>query len=120
MFKLLFISRNKGVIVNVSSGIVNIPGSLFAVYASSKAFTDKFTEALRYEYRKTKIYFQNINPGLVDTQLSIQNVGKQSMSFDIDGIKYSRGAVSTIGYSNYTNGHWLHGLQVCGVSFFIH
>jgi short-subunit dehydrogenase len=85
------------VIVNVSSGIVNMPGSLFAVYASSKAFVDKFTEALRYEYRKTKIYFQNVNPGLVETQLYIQNVGKQPISFGIDGIKYSRGAVSTIG-----------------------
>lgn len=108
--------RNKGAIVNISSGIVNLPGSLFTVYASSKAFTDKFTETLRCEYRKSKIYFQNVSPGLVDTQLSAKNMGKSRMSFNIDGLKYSSSALSTLGYSYFTMGHWLHGLQV--INFF--
>ena len=102
--------------MNVSSGITFMPGSLFSVYASSKAFTDKFTESLRFEYRNTKIVFQNLNPGLVHTQMSIQNVGKTAMSFNIDALKYVSCAISTLGYSNYTCGHWLHGLQVFKIS----
>ncbi len=108
---VIFSKRNKGAVVNISSGMAFIPANLFAVYAASKSYTDKLTETLRYEYRKTKIVFQCVNPGLVDTQLSARNVGK-SMSSNVNALSYVSYAIRTLGYSDYTYGHWFHGLQV--------
>jgi short-subunit dehydrogenase len=98
--------------VNVSSQTSVIPANLVATYASTKSFINKFTESMNYEYRNTKLVFQCLNTGLVKTNASVKGVGKMAKASDLDACKYSAAAISTLGYSRHTGGHWTHGLHV--------
>ncbi len=110
--------RNKGAIVNVSSQTSLIPANLVCTYGSSKAFINKFTETLNFEYRNTNLIFQCLNTGLVKTNASVRGTGKIAYSTDLDAIKYASSAIKTLGYSKHTCGHWIHGIQVIKISLF--
>ena len=50
--------RNKGVIVNVSSGFGRYPGAFLAVYSATKSYADFFSRALAREYASKGIIIQ--------------------------------------------------------------
>lgn len=97
--------------MNVSSQTSLIPANLVCTYASTKAYINKFTETLCFEYRKTNLVFQCLNTGLVKTNASVRGTGPIAKASDLDAVKYSSAAIRTLGYSRHTGGHWTHGLQ---------
>lgn len=60
----------KGAIVNISSLLSLVPPAKFCLYQATKAFVDKFTEGLHYEYKKKGIDFQVQFPGFVATNMT--------------------------------------------------
>uniref|UniRef100_A0A4W6CFH6 Hydroxysteroid (17-beta) dehydrogenase 3 n=1 Tax=Lates calcarifer TaxID=8187 RepID=A0A4W6CFH6_LATCA len=54
----LCLSRGKGVILNISSGIASIPFPLYTLYASSKVFVERFSRGLQIEYEDKGIIIQ--------------------------------------------------------------
>jgi short-subunit dehydrogenase len=61
-------SRNRGHILNVSSGASYVPVPFYAVYAAAKTYVRNFTEALAHELRKTKVRVCCLCPGAVKTE----------------------------------------------------
>lgn len=57
------VHRKKGALINISStgGTMCVP--LLSVYSGTKAYVDKFTEGLEYEYRSKGVTIQCILPG---------------------------------------------------------
>jgi len=61
-------ARNRGHILNVSSGAGYVPVPFYAVYAAAKTYVRNFTEALAHELRKTKVRVCCLCPGPVETE----------------------------------------------------
>lgn len=64
------VSRGRGWIINVSSGLADIPAPLLTLYAASKSFISKFSHDLGTEYDSKGIKVQWLKPGLVATNMS--------------------------------------------------
>lgn len=62
------IERGRGGVLNVSSTTAFQPGPGMAVYFASKAYVQRFSEALSYELRKTPIAVTALAPGPVQTE----------------------------------------------------
>jgi 17beta-estradiol 17-dehydrogenase / very-long-chain 3-oxoacyl-CoA reductase len=54
--------RDKGAILNLSSGSGNIPGAYIAIYSATKAFITQYSRSLHLEYRKTGIDVLVVTP----------------------------------------------------------
>jgi len=54
--------RDKGAILNLSSGSGNIPGAYIAIYSATKAFITQYSRSLNLEYRKTGIDILVVTP----------------------------------------------------------
>jgi short-subunit dehydrogenase len=67
-FSQVMHSRNRGHILNVSSGAGYVPVPFYAVYAAAKTYVRNFTEALAHELRKTKVRVCCLCPGTVKTE----------------------------------------------------
>ena len=59
--------RGEGKILNLSSVASKIPGPWQSVYHGTKAFIQSFTEAIRSEFKDTKITITALLPGATDT-----------------------------------------------------
>lgn len=59
------IKRRQGIIINISSGISTVPSPMLTIFASSKAYVNKFTADLRSEYGKYGITILCLTPGLL-------------------------------------------------------
>ena len=107
--------RHRGIIVNVSSATGLHPHPFVAVYGSTKAFLNRFSEALQLELRGTGVECQLVYPMFVDTNLVQQweSMGAYSVA-SAPVQRYCRMAVWTIGKAWRTTGYWAHGLQVYG------
>ncbi|CAL4066094.1 unnamed protein product [Meganyctiphanes norvegica] len=114
------IERGRGAIVNVGSLLSMVPTPSYAVYAASKAFVDFFTQALCEECRGTGVVVQGLHPGMTDTNLT-KGFDKFTPYKSLLGFMYpsastySRSALATLGYKDYTTGYWAHGLQAAMV-----
>lgn len=64
------VERKKGLIVNLSSGLADIPAPLLTLYAASKSFISKFSQDLNLEYKSLGVKIQWLKPGLVATNMS--------------------------------------------------
>ncbi|CAB0011767.1 unnamed protein product [Nesidiocoris tenuis] len=64
------VARGRGWIINMSSGLADIPAPLLALYGASKAFVSKFSYDLSVEYGPKNIRVQWLKPGLVATNMS--------------------------------------------------
>jgi hypothetical protein len=74
-------TRNRGYILNVSSGAGYVPVPFYAVYAAAKTYVRNFTEALAHEMRKTKVRVCCLCPGAVDTEFwDVAGQGQKGMS----------------------------------------
>lgn len=74
------LEANRGAIINVSSvaGIVRVPGS--AMYSSTKAFLNAFSETLALELRGTGVRIQALCPGFTYTEF--HDTPEMARSFD--------------------------------------
>lgn len=106
------IENKKGAIVNVSSGSELQPLPLMTVYAASKVFVKSFSEALRFEYRKSGITVQHLSPMFVNTKMNDFSYRLRKTSLLVpDAETYARSAVNTLGYLDNSTGYWAHGIQ---------
>uniref|UniRef100_A0A3B3X873 Hydroxysteroid (17-beta) dehydrogenase 3 n=1 Tax=Poecilia mexicana TaxID=48701 RepID=A0A3B3X873_9TELE len=62
--------QNKGVIINVASGIASFPFPLYTLYAASKVFVERFSQGLQAEYRDSGIIIQAVAPFGVSTRMA--------------------------------------------------
>ncbi|XP_054895827.1 17-beta-hydroxysteroid dehydrogenase type 3 isoform X2 [Poeciliopsis prolifica] len=63
-------NRNKGVIINVASGIASFPFPLYTLYAASKVFVERFSQGLQAEYKDRGIIIQAVAPFGVSTRMA--------------------------------------------------
>ncbi|XP_032874671.1 testosterone 17-beta-dehydrogenase 3 [Amblyraja radiata] len=62
--------RQKGLILNISSGVANIPCPFFSLYSSTKIFIERFSRGCQAEYGSKNIIIQCLMPFGVVTKLS--------------------------------------------------
>ncbi|KAK4879491.1 hypothetical protein RN001_007637 [Aquatica leii] len=104
--------RNRGAIVNVSSGAECQPLPLMNVYAASKVYIKYFTEALREEYAEHGVTVQHLSPFFINTKMNHFSDKLQETSLLVpDATTYAKYAVSTLGKINHSTGYWVHGIQ---------
>ncbi|XP_027472138.1 17-beta-hydroxysteroid dehydrogenase type 3 isoform X4 [Callorhinus ursinus] len=63
-------SRQKGLILNISSGVALFPWPLYSMYSASKAFVCMFSKALQAEYKRKGIIIQVLTPYAVSTPMT--------------------------------------------------
>ncbi|XP_067121268.1 17-beta-hydroxysteroid dehydrogenase type 3-like [Centruroides vittatus] len=107
LFLPSMLSRRRAAIVTVSSMASVIPLPFFSVYSACKAFSDRFTRALSYEYKWKNVSFQSVTPFAIRTRM-IEERTKNFKYFDlikmmsIDRDKFVRSAVRTINLTDHT------------------
>ncbi|XP_078253105.1 17-beta-hydroxysteroid dehydrogenase type 3 [Rhinoraja longicauda] len=62
--------RQKGLILNISSGVANSPCPLYSLYSSTKIFMERFSRGCQAEYGSKNIIIQCLMPYGVATKLS--------------------------------------------------
>jgi len=60
--------RDRGAVVNVSSGMAFVPAPYYATYGATKAFVNHLTEALAEELRGSRVLVQALCPGFTRTE----------------------------------------------------
>ncbi|XP_055283910.1 17-beta-hydroxysteroid dehydrogenase type 3 [Moschus berezovskii] len=63
-------SRQKGLILNISSGVALFPWPLYSTYSASKAFVCTFSKALQAEYKEKGIIIQVLTPYAISTPMT--------------------------------------------------
>ncbi|XP_062455885.1 17-beta-hydroxysteroid dehydrogenase type 3 [Rhea pennata] len=64
-------TRQKGLILNLSSGLGTFPCPLYTMYSASKAFICIFSKALQAEYKEKGIIIQAVAPYGVSTPMTM-------------------------------------------------
>ncbi|XP_006129440.1 17-beta-hydroxysteroid dehydrogenase type 3 isoform X1 [Pelodiscus sinensis] len=64
-------TRQKGLILNISSGFGAFPYPLYTMYSASKAFVNTFSKALQAEYKAKGIIIQVVAPYAVSTPMTM-------------------------------------------------
>ncbi len=67
-----FISRRKGVIINISSVAATRPGRGQALYAASKGALESLTKALATELAPRGIRVNAVSPGIIETDMTAE------------------------------------------------
>ncbi|XP_023211989.1 very-long-chain 3-oxoacyl-CoA reductase-like [Centruroides sculpturatus] len=110
LFLPSMLARKRAAIVTVSSVASGIPCPFSIVYSASKAFSDRFTQALSYEYKWKNVSFQSLTPFAIWTRMVEEHRNFEyfelikSMSLDRD--KFVKNAVRTINLTDHTSGNW--------------
>ncbi|XP_048187105.1 17-beta-hydroxysteroid dehydrogenase type 3 [Perognathus longimembris pacificus] len=85
-------SRQKGLILNISSGIGLCPWPLYSLYSASKAFVCMFSKALQVEYKAKGIIIQVLTPYAISTPmtkyLSTNMITKSADDFVKESLNY--------------------------------
>ncbi|XP_067142653.1 hydroxysteroid dehydrogenase-like protein 1 [Centruroides vittatus] len=111
LFLPSMLSRKRAAVVTVSSACSVIPLPFLSVYSACKAFSDRFTRALSYEYKWKNVSFQSVTPFGVWTRMTQErSIGLKHIELYkiliLDRDKYVRNAVRTINLTNHTSGNW--------------
>ncbi|XP_069745207.1 17-beta-hydroxysteroid dehydrogenase type 3 [Narcine bancroftii] len=72
--------RQKGLILNISSGVAFCPCPLLALYSSTKVFVERFSRCCQAEYGSEDIIIQCFLPFGVATKISKQEISLSIMS----------------------------------------
>ncbi|CAF93282.1 unnamed protein product [Tetraodon nigroviridis] len=64
------VNREKGLILNISSGIASVPFPMYTLYAASKVFIERFSQGLQAEYKDKGIIIQAVAPFGVSTRMT--------------------------------------------------
>jgi 17beta-estradiol 17-dehydrogenase / very-long-chain 3-oxoacyl-CoA reductase len=110
--------RNKGAIINISSGSAMQPTPYMTAYGASKVYVKNFTLALEKELRSHNIWVQLVSPMFVRTKMNnfSTTITQAKRNIFIPSVEtYTKFAVFTIGKTKQTTGYWAHGLQVCAM-----
>ncbi|XP_023241037.1 hydroxysteroid dehydrogenase-like protein 1 [Centruroides sculpturatus] len=104
-------SRKRAAIVTVSSVASAMPLPFLSVYSASKAFSDRFTRALYYEYKWKNVSFQSLTPFGVWTRMVKERSKnpkylKLTQNMCLDRDNFVRNAVRTINLTDHTSGNW--------------
>ena len=99
------LDRNRGVIINISSGSGVHPIPLLSNYSGTKAFIQKTSQALNYEYKSYNILIQTLSPYLVSTNMSRF---KKSRIFIPNVHQFINHSIRSIGRHNDTSGYFSH------------
>ncbi|XP_023230169.1 very-long-chain 3-oxoacyl-CoA reductase-like [Centruroides sculpturatus] len=104
-------SRRRAAIVTVSSMTSAMPMPFLSVYSASKAFSDRFTRALSYEYKWKNVSFQSLIPFPILTRLVEEcaknfKYSKLSQNICLERDRFVRNAVRTINLTDHTSGNW--------------
>ncbi|XP_072447887.1 17-beta-hydroxysteroid dehydrogenase type 3 isoform X1 [Chiloscyllium punctatum] len=67
--------RQKGLILNISSGVANAPCPLYGLYSSTKIFMERFSRGCQAEYGSKGIIIQCLMPYAVASAMSQVNPG---------------------------------------------
>ncbi|EGC36363.1 hypothetical protein DICPUDRAFT_31983 [Dictyostelium purpureum] len=104
------VEKRRGCIINIGSITANAPGGcpLLSVYCGTKAYIEKFTLSLSYEYAPKGVFVQCVTPGIVASKMT--KINKPSF-FIASPEALARSAVSTIGYEKITTGYWTHEIE---------
>nr|XP_010965757.1 testosterone 17-beta-dehydrogenase 3 isoform X1 [Camelus bactrianus] len=94
-------SRQKGLILNISSGMALSPWPLYATYSASKAFMCTFSKALQAEYKAKGIIIQVLTPYAVSTPmtkyLNTNMITKTADEFVKESLSYVTSGEETCG-----------------------
>ncbi|XP_055595523.1 hydroxysteroid dehydrogenase-like protein 1 [Uranotaenia lowii] len=104
--------RERGLIINVSSGGARVPWALVNLYGSTKAFINSFSQALQEELEGTGVEVQLVIPMFVDTNMIEEHKTRtfhKLFATPVD--RYGKHVAYTIGTTGWTTGYWYHGLQ---------
>lgn len=112
------VSREKGIIVNISSIAAYHPLPLMSAYSASKAFIDYFSRSLNYEYKDKGIIVQSVMPGYCcpSQENDFNNILTTPSLLFPSTSTFAESAVQTIGKSSRTPGYWPHGLLTWCIS----
>ncbi|KAL6486598.1 hypothetical protein MHYP_G00059900 [Metynnis hypsauchen] len=101
--------RQRGAVVNISSGRCSRPTPRKAALSACTAFLDHFSRALHYEYGPQGVFVQSLVPYRVASQEEEDSAG---VSWLVPQPQvYARHALSTLGISRRTTGYWPHTMQ---------
>ncbi|XP_067142634.1 hydroxysteroid dehydrogenase-like protein 1 [Centruroides vittatus] len=111
LFLPSMLSRKRAVVVTVSSAASVIPLPFLSVYSACKAFSDRFTRALSYEYKWKNVSFQSLTPVFIWTRMVQEHsIGLKYIELfkilNLDRDKFVRNAVRTINLTDHTSGNW--------------
>ncbi|XP_010148192.1 PREDICTED: testosterone 17-beta-dehydrogenase 3, partial [Eurypyga helias] len=85
-------SRQKGLILNLSSGLGTFPCPLYTMYSASKAFISTFSKALQAEYKAKGIIIQVVAPYGVSTPMTMHQkpglITKRAEEFVSESLDY--------------------------------
>ena len=81
----LMAARGSGKIINVSSGLGQMPYPRFCAYAVSKAGIIQLTRSLADEFKENNIQVNSIDPGVMETSMQheIRNLGSRILGEDV-------------------------------------
>jgi len=103
------VAKGKGAVINIASMGSYCPGPFLAEYIATKYYMHSFTESLALELEGTGVLIQEIDPGVVNTEMTKEfDPGQKGISPDAE--QYLASALPTIGWVQRTCGHWSHGL----------
>jgi len=104
------VAKGKGAVINIASIGSYYPGAYLAEYIATKHYMHSFTESLALELEGTGVLIQEIDPGVVNTEMTKEfDPGHKGISPNAE--EYLASALPTIGWVQRTCGHWSHGLQ---------
>merc|ERR1712212_238405 len=104
------VAKGKGAVINIASMGSFYPGPYLAEYIATKHYMHSFTESLALEMEGTGVLIQEIDPGVVNTEMTKDfDPGQKGISPNAE--EYLASALPTIGWAQRTCGHWSHGLQ---------
>ncbi|XP_043827566.1 very-long-chain 3-oxoacyl-CoA reductase [Dromiciops gliroides] len=102
------LARSKGAILNISSASGMFPVPLLAIYSSTKAFVDFFSQCLHAEYRSKGIFVQSVLPFFVATKLA--KIRRPTL--DKPSSKtFVKSAIKTVGVWSRTYGYPIHAIM---------
>jgi len=106
------VERKKGAVINLSSLSAAMCTPLLSIYSGTKAYVDKFTEGLAYEYGRKGITVQCILPGYVVSNMSkLRRANLMAPMPDT----FVASALSRLGIDTRTTGYWAHDLLLWSV-----
>jgi len=105
------VAKGKGAVINIASTGSYGPGPYLAEYIATKHYMHSFTESLALEMEGTGVLVQEIDPGVVNTEMTKEfDPGHKGISPNPE--QFLASALPTIGWVQRTCGHWSHGLMV--------
>ncbi|KAL7027384.1 hypothetical protein ACKWTF_005420 [Chironomus riparius] len=104
--------KNRGLVLNVSSGAHCQPMPLAAVYGATKSYTKTFTIALRKELAEYNVKAHLLIPMFVRTKMTdFTTTPKRGNIFFPNAESYVKATINTLGYYSQTCGYWNHNIQ---------